>query len=108
LVTDARAALTDTWTATVSSSDFTTGGASSAETIPAGDVTYDPGTVSTTGTITATPTAPILLAGTVQTAVAATGIVGNNTASWDPALSVAIPAGAVAGTYSGVVTQSVS
>ena len=39
-VTDTRAALTATWTTTVSSTDFTTGGGTTAETIPKAAVSY--------------------------------------------------------------------
>ena len=41
-------------------------------------------------------------------AVTGTEGVGDNTASWDPALSVAVPASAVAGTYTGTLTHSVA
>lgn len=106
-VTDDRALLDASWTATAASTDFTTGGGTAPETIPATDVSYDPGSVTTTGTVTATPT-PITLSNDAQTVIAATGIVGDNTASWDPALSVAVPASAVGGTYTATLTQSVS
>ena len=32
--------------------------------------------------------------------------VGDNTATWDPAISVAVPAAAVDGVYTGTLTQS--
>jgi hypothetical protein len=106
-VTDNRAALNATWTAQASSADFTTGGGTGNETIPASDVTYDPGTPTTTGTVTVTPST-VTLSGTLQTVVAATGIVGNNTATWNPSLTVAVPATAVGGSYTGTLTDSVS
>ena len=34
--------------------------------------------------------------------------VGNNSATWDPTLIVAVPAAAVAGIYTGTVTHSVA
>ena len=107
VVTDSRALLAASWTVSVSSSDFTTGAATPAETIPVADVTYDPGTVSTTGNITATPH-PITLSHAAQTVVNGTAGVGNNTATWDPALEVSVPAAAVGGAYSGTITDSVS
>jgi hypothetical protein len=107
VVTDNRALLTAAWTATASSTHYTTGTATPAETIPATDVSYTPGAITTTGTITATGFA-ITLSGTPQTVVTGTAGVGDNSASWDPALSVAVPAAAVTGTYSGTLTQSVS
>ena len=106
-VADDRAALSATWTAFASATDFTTGAATPAETIPVTDATYSPGTITTTGTITATPT-DITLDGEPQTVVAGTAGVGNNTASWNPTVAVAVPAAAVGGTYTGTLTQSVS
>ena len=106
-VTDNRAAVDATWTAVASASDWTTGGGTPAETIPATDAGYDPGSITTTGTVTATGT-PITLAGTPAPVVTGTAINGSNTASWNPAISVAVPASAVAGIYAGTITQSVS
>jgi hypothetical protein len=106
-VTDDRALLSASWTATAAASDWTTGGGTPAETIPATDVGYDPGSITTTGTITATGT-PITLSGTSAPVVTGTSGVGNNTASWDPALAVAVPASAVGGVYTGTLTESVS
>jgi hypothetical protein len=108
-VTDDRALLTAAWTATASSTDFTTGGGTPAETIPVGDVTYDPGSItSTTGTITVTPASAITLSADPQTVVTGTEGVGNNTATWNPTLAVAVPAAAVGGVYTGTLTQSVA
>jgi len=106
-VTDDRALLSAAWTVVASASDWTTGAGTPAETIPAGDVGYDPGAITPTGTITATGS-PITLSGTPQPVVTGTAGVGNNTATWDPTLSVAVPAGAVVGVYTGTLTQSVS
>jgi hypothetical protein len=106
-VTDDRALLAATWTATASATDWTTGGGTPAETIPVTDTTYTPGTITTTGTITATGT-PITLAHSAAPAVTGTAGVGNNTATWNPAIAVAVPASAVGGTYTGTVTQSVA
>jgi hypothetical protein len=106
-VTDDRALLSAEWTATASSTDFITSGGTTAETIPATDVTYAPGQTTTTGGITATPT-QITLDNQPQTVVTGTEGVGNNTATWNPTLAVHVPAQAVAGTYTGTLTQSVS
>jgi hypothetical protein len=107
-VTDDRALLAAAWTAVASSSAWTTGGGTGPETIPAGDVGYDPGSITTTGTITATGT-PITLSTTTPAAVVTgTAGIGDNTAIWDPTLSVALPASAVVGTYTGTLIQSVS
>lgn len=106
-VTDDRALLNASWTATASSTTWTTGGGTPSETIPAGDVGYDPGSITTTGTITATGT-PITLSDAAAPVVTGTAGVGNNTATWNPALAVAVPAAAVGGAYAGTLTHSVS
>jgi hypothetical protein len=106
-VTDNRALLAASWTVTASSTNFITGTGSPDETIPVGDITYHPGTVSTIGTITATGTTRTL-SGTPQTVVAGTAGIGNNTASWDPGIAIHVPAAAVNGTYTGTITHSVS
>ena len=106
-VTDDRALLSASWVTTASASSWTTGSGTPAETIPATDVGYNPGSITTTGTITATGT-PITLAGAAAPVVTGSNGVGNNTATWNPALAAALPAAAVVGTYTGTITQSVS
>jgi hypothetical protein len=106
-VTDDRALLAASWVVTASSTSYVTGSGTGNETIPATDVSYAPGTVTTTGTITATPT-DITLSGSPQTVVTGSSGVGDNTASWDPTLTVHVPAAAVGGTYTGTIAHSVS
>ena len=106
-VADDRALLSATWTATASASDWTTGASTPDETIPVADVGYNPGTVSTTGTITATGT-PITLSATPVPVVTGTAGVGDDTATWDPTLAVHVPASAVGGVYTGTLTEDVS
>lgn len=106
-VTDDRGALAATWSVAASSSDFTTGDATAAETVPKANVLYTPGlpTASspTTGVFTPLPNA--LGASTpVYTGTA----VGNNSATWNPTIAITLPAQAVAGTYAGTITHSVS
>jgi hypothetical protein len=112
-VTDTRGALLGTWTASVSSTDFTTGGATANETVAKGQVTYWSGTATaSSGTAVFTPgqatsgNAQALSAS--RTAYSAAAIVGNNSATWNPTLTVNVPAAAVAGTYSGTITHSVA
>jgi hypothetical protein len=98
------------WTATAASSDFTTGAGpdfTSAETIPNSAVGYDPGDVTASDTITATPHTIDSLTGTSDVVVG-TDAAGDNTASWDPTITIAVPSTAVAGAYSGTITDSVS
>jgi hypothetical protein len=102
-VTDNRALLSASWTVTAAGTDFASGGS----TIPATDASYTVGTVTTTGTITATGT-DITLSNSPQTVLTGSSGVGDNTASWDPTVTVHVPASAVGGLYTGTLTQSVS
>jgi hypothetical protein len=106
-VTDNRALLAASWNATASSTTFTTGGGTGPEVIPASDATYTPGAIAKTGTIT-TAGSTITLSSAPQTVVAGTAGNGDNSASWNPTIAVAVPAAAVNGTYTGVLTQSVT
>ncbi|MFD8756002.1 hypothetical protein ACFV0O_34255 [Kitasatospora sp. NPDC059577] len=102
-VTDDRALLSAAWTVTASATDFANG----PSTVPASDATYSVGAVTTTGTITATPT-NITLSNSPQTVVTGSSGVGDNTATWDPTVSISVPASAVSGSYSGTLTHSVA
>jgi hypothetical protein len=102
-VTDARALASAAWTVTASSTDWTSG----ASTIPATDANYDPGFVQSTGTISVTGN-DITLSGLSQTVVAGTAGTGDNTALWNPTISVVVPGSAVGGLYTATLTQSVS
>ena len=112
-VTDTRGVLVGTWTASVSSTDFTTGGATANETVAMGQVTY------WSGAATASSGTAVFLPGQAtsvnaqalsvsRTAFSASVIVGNNSASWNPTVTVNVPAAAVAGGYSGTITHSVA
>jgi len=106
-VDDSRGALQGSWTALVSSSDFSNTTTPAAQVIPKANVSYAPGTVTTTGTSVVTPgLSGSLAAG--RTACGAASTVGNNTATWSPTVTVNLPAGAIAGSYSGTITHSVS
>ncbi|MFG1964777.1 hypothetical protein [Nonomuraea sp. NPDC049028] len=106
-VTDARGGLASTWSASVISTDFTTGGATAPETIPNINVTYSPGAATgTTGTGTFTP-GPGGIINVPRVAFTGTELVGDNTATWNPTVNVTIPAGKVAGVYTGTITHSV-
>lgn len=73
--------------------------------IPVTDATYTVGTIATEGTVTATPATDIVLDG--ATAVVTGTATGVNTATWNPTISVPIPAGALSGTYTSTVTHSI-
>jgi alpha-tubulin suppressor-like RCC1 family protein len=112
-VTDNRALVSASWTAVVSSTTFTTGVGSPALTIPTTDVTYWSGSATaTSGTGTFTPgqstSAGKQGLSVSRTAFTLTAGAGVNSASWNPTLGVTVPASAVAGSYTGTVTHSVS
>ncbi|MGH2705985.1 MAG: hypothetical protein ACRDJ4_13105 [Actinomycetota bacterium] len=108
-VTDARGLLGGSWTASVSSTNFTTGSATANETINKSNATYLSGTATTSGVATFTPGQLVAEdLSTSRTAYSAAVIVGNNSATWNPTVTVNIPAAAVAGTYTGTITHSVA
>jgi hypothetical protein len=112
-VTDNRGSLLGTWTASVSSTDFTTGAASANETIVKGQIDYWSGAATATSGTAVTLPGQLLVANkqalsASRTAFSASAVVGNNSTSWNPTVVVNVPAQAVAGTYSGTVTHSVT
>jgi hypothetical protein len=112
-VTDQRGIASASWTATVTGTAFVTGGGTAPETIPPAQVTYWSGpatAVAGTGTFTpgqATAAAAVSLT-TPRTAFSLISGSPVNSASWNPVLSVSVPAGAVAGTYTATITHSVA
>ncbi|MFC4536496.1 ice-binding family protein [Sphaerisporangium dianthi] len=107
-VTDTRDTPVATWTTTVSSTDFTTGGATPPETISKGSIGYSPGpATSTTGDATFTPAATGSLS-SPRTAFSASDGTGDNSATWNPTITVTLPTDVVAGTYTATITHSVT
>ena len=95
------------WTATIVLPQLSNG-AQTPEIIPTTAATYLAAEATTTGSPTlATPTPQIDLS-TAKTAQTTTKVTGNNTASWTATLTIPIPAQALAGIYTGTMTQSVS
>jgi hypothetical protein len=112
-VSDLRGALAGSWTASVTTTSFTTGTATAAETIPIADVSYASGVATATaGVGVMTPgQATNLLAQDLsvsRTSYSATATVGNTSATWNPSIDVAVPSAAVVGTYTGTITNSVA
>lgn len=104
-VNDARSAAAGSgWVATVISTAFTP---VSGPTIGAASVGYTAGPITKVGTATFTANNPPDLTGAVA-AVTATGITGDNSATWNPTINVAVAGGTIAGVYSGTITHSVS
>ena len=104
-VEDARGAAAGSgWVATVISTAFTP---TPGTAIAASAVSYSAGPVTKVGTATYTANNPGNLTGTTP-AVTATGITGDNSATWNPTITVVIPGGAVAGLYAATITHSVA
>lgn len=99
-VTDTRAGAAG-WQAQVSMTALTSG----ANSIPASAATYTPAAASVTGTATVTP-ATVTDLSTAKTVQTATAVSGNNEAIWGATLNIAVPAGALAGDYTGTLTHS--
>lgn len=112
-LTDARGALLGSWTTSVSSTDFTTGGATANETIAKANADYWSGAATaTSGVGTFTPGQLLSLnkvtLGASRTAFSAAVVVGNNTATFNPTVIINVPAAAVAGDYTGTITHSIA
>ncbi|MGB9378552.1 MAG: hypothetical protein WCB04_13680, partial [Mycobacteriales bacterium] len=112
-VSDLRGAVLAAWTASVSSTDFTTGTATTAETVLKASIAYWSGpATTTTGAGVATPgqatsTSSQTMASS-RTAFSKSAGSGNNTASWDPGIVVTVGSGNLTGTYTGTITHSVA
>jgi hypothetical protein len=103
-VSDARSAAAGSgWVASVISTAFTP---PAGPTIGAAAVGYTAGTITKVGTATFTANDPSGLSGTVP-AVTATGITGDNSATWNPTINVTVAGGKAAGVYAGTITHSV-
>lgn len=103
-VNDARSAVAGSgWVASVISTAFTP---PSGPAIAASAVGYSAGDIVKVGTATYAANNPPNLTG-VSPAVTATGITGDNSATWNPTINVAVPGGMAAGVYSATVTHSV-
>jgi len=105
--------LLPSFTASVSSTSFRTGAGGTSETIATSSISYWSGpATATTGAQTPVPGQAV--AGLAQnlsvsrTAFSSSGLVLSITTSWNPTIVVAIPAAAVAGTYTGTITHSVA
>ena len=111
-VTDQRGGVVG-WTTTIAQSTAFSNGTT---TLPVGSTkawvagaivpTSGVATVSA-GTYVLQATGLVLGAGG-QAFVSATAVLGNNTTSFNPSIAITIPSNATAGTYSGVITQTVS
>jgi hypothetical protein len=104
-VSDGRSAAAGSgWVASVISSAFTP---PAGPAIAASAVSYTAGTITKVGTAVYTANDPPDLTG-VSPAVTASAITGDNSATWSPTISVLIPGGMAAGTYTATITHSVA
>ncbi len=101
-VTDQRGGAT-TWVASVIVTAFTPIPAATA--IPATQVSYSAGTVTESGVTTVLPGTTDLTGVSPVVNGTSTGI---SSASWNPTISVLVPANAPPGVYSGTITHSVA
>jgi hypothetical protein len=100
-VTDDRGG-THAWVASVISTAFTSPGQTA---VAAVNVGYVPGTIAVSGVVATTPVTTDLTGVSPVVNGTSTGLA---TASWNPTISVFVPAGAAAGVYSGTITHSVA
>ncbi|WP_101524728.1 hypothetical protein [Nocardioides houyundeii] len=108
LISDERGA-TGTWVVTAASSTFDDG--NDAEDTNSTNVFYYPEDVKKTGRVDLAPTSVAAPGPSIMTGapvVTGTNVVGNNTARFTPTLTVELPPHALADTYTGTVTTSVS
>ncbi|MEV1168804.1 hypothetical protein [Nonomuraea sp. NPDC049784] len=112
-VVDSRSGIPP-WTATVTATNFTTGSGASTYTITKGQAAYWSGPITAqSGTGTRVPGEPTAN-DTVSLATQQTAFSGRKTSaitqstSWAPTVVITVPASAVAGTYTGVISHSVA
>jgi len=97
---------TANWTVSAASTAFTstTGSTTSSSTA----VSYNSGAITSTGTVTAASSGTVAVSAIAAPVATGTLVSGNNTATWNPTLTVTLPASSLAGTYAGTVTTSVA
>jgi hypothetical protein len=98
-VTDTRGG-TAGWSVGAATSTFTDG------TTTATAVSYNPGLPALTGVVVPVPALPKTLTASSTEVMSATGVVGNNTVTWNPTLTVTLPSSSTAGKYTGTITTS--
>ncbi|MDQ1695670.1 MAG: hypothetical protein QOJ03_1023 [Frankiaceae bacterium] len=106
-VDDARGSLAHTVTVNMSTTNFTDG---SGDTIAKSNATGSSGATTPTGVAVAVPTLTGQTIGAAggATILTLTGVIGSASTTYNPTVSVTIPANSIAGSYSGTVTQTAS
>lgn len=107
-VADTRGALVNSWTTSVGSTAFVTGGGSADETVAVSQIAYSAGAFTAhSGLGVFVP--GVLANGAVPgTAATYTGAAGNSSTTWNPTLTFTLLSSQVAGTYTGTITHSVA
>lgn len=112
-VTTGIAVLGGGWTTTVSTSGFTTGAGSAAESIPAASVAYKSGTATASSGLSVgacTPGQPVatVALSAPRTAYICTSLSSLSATSltWNPTVAITVGANNVVGTYTGTITHS--
>jgi len=103
-VTDQRGGAT-AWVASVIVTAFTPTTGPAVTAIPATQVSYSAGTVTQLGVTTALPATTDLTGVSPVVNGTSTGL---STASWNPTISILLPANAAPGVYSATITHSVA
>jgi hypothetical protein len=106
-VTDTQGAVAHTDTVNMSSTDFTSTNGTITKS-NAGGYSGVPSAVSGVGVPVPTASAQTIGAAGGATILQLTGVIGSASVTYNPTVDVTIPANAVAGAYSGTVTQTVS
>ncbi|MDX6198260.1 MAG: hypothetical protein QOJ79_1411 [Actinomycetota bacterium] len=109
VVTDLRVPTTG-WSVTATASDFTTSGGTIPKTDSAFSVPNAPTSVAGCTSFPTRVTTPLSVnsSGTTPAAILTCTAVGTNNATYNPRLTITIPASSTAGVYTGTVTQSAS
>ena len=108
VVTDTRGSLLGAYQVTLSSGDFTTGSAGVNETVLGATVTGMSGPVThTNGTLTKVATETLVPVASGLPILGLSAYSGNDTATFNPTVSITVPATNAAGVYTGVITQTV-
>lgn len=108
VVADTRGALVNSWTTTVSSTTFVTGGATANETVAVNEIAYSSGASTASSGLGAFVPGTLANGAVPGVAGTHTGLAGNSSTTWNPTLTFTLLASQVAGTYTGTVTHSVA
>lgn len=106
-VTDNRGSASAFWGVTASSTSFTTGTASTNETVPINKIAYSAGSGNSTGTGTFVP-ASLANGSLPGTGASWTSGTGANSVTWNPTLTFTLSPSQVAGLYTGIITHTVA